>query len=421
MTPLLCCVGLAALLASSLACPRSCVCSVKKNGRLLAECAYRELQEVPAGLSPNVTILTLSANRIGSLRETSFSEVPEVQSLWLGYNQISTVEAGTFARLVHLKNLDLSHNKMADFPWKDLRNLSGLQILKMNNNRLAGLPRGAFHSLKELRSLWLNDNELTTLAEGTFDLLPSLSQLQIFNNPFNCSCKVFWLKKWTENTSVSIAKGGSILCAAPSRLKGRAVTDIPDHFCVAPSVQLTYLSNLDNTVMYDGLTLTLHCSVAGSPLPEIRWKIQTSSRSTEISGPNVARDGNVLLLRRAKQSQERFLVFKNGTMAIPNFSKEDEGIYTCLAVNDVGTREVSVNVALAGSENPADDLLRNAPQASHLGGRSCYKGDDLDPSGDGEKLVIVYHVPRESKSRAGVVPQTCLGTFLLTLGLALCR
>ncbi|NWX87400.1 ISLR protein, partial [Nothoprocta pentlandii] len=421
MTPLLCCVGLAALLASSLACPRSCVCSVKKNGRLLAECAYRELQEVPAGLSPNVTILTLSANRIGSLRETSFSEVPEVQSLWLGYNQISTVEAGAFARLVHLKNLDLSHNKMADFPWKDLRNLSGLQILKMNNNRLAGLPRGAFHSLKELRSLWLNDNELTTLAEGTFDLLPSLSQLQIFNNPFNCSCKVFWLKKWTENTSVSIAKGGSILCAAPSRLKGRAVTDIPDHFCVAPSVQLTYLSNLDNTVMYDGLTLTLHCSVAGSPLPEIRWKIQTSSRSTEISGPNVARDGNVLLLRRAKQSQERFLVFKNGTMAIPNFSKEDEGIYTCLAVNDVGTREVSVNVALTGSENPADDLLRNAPQASHLGGRSCYKGDDLDPSSAGEKLVIVYHVPRESKSRAGVVPQTRLGTLLLTLGLALCR
>uniref|UniRef100_A0A8C7EFV4 Immunoglobulin superfamily containing leucine rich repeat n=1 Tax=Nothoprocta perdicaria TaxID=30464 RepID=A0A8C7EFV4_NOTPE len=404
-----------------LACPRSCVCSVKKNGRLLAECAYRELQEVPAGLSPNVTILTLSANRIGSLRETSFSEVPDVQSLWLGYNQISTVEAGAFARLVHLKNLDLSHNKMVDFPWKDLRNLSGLQILKMNNNRLAGLPRGAFHSLKELRSLWLNDNELTTLAEGTFDLLPSLSQLQIFNNPFNCSCKVFWLKKWTENTSVSIAKGGSILCAAPSRLKGRAVTDIPDHFCVAPSVQLTYLSNLDNTVMYDGLTLTLHCSVAGSPLPEIRWKIQTSSRSTEISGPNVARDRNVLLLRRAKQSQERFLIFKNGTMAIPNFSKEDEGIYTCLAVNDVGTREVSVNVALAGSENPADDLLRNAPQASHLGGRSCYKGDDLDPSGAGEKLVIVYHAPRESKSRAGAVPQTCLGTLLLTLGLALCR
>ncbi|NXK47528.1 ISLR protein, partial [Chauna torquata] len=421
MRPLLCCLGIAALLGRSLACPSACSCSTKKNGRLLAECAYKELLEVPQGLSPNVSILTLSANRIGWLRQGAFAEVPEVQSLWLGYNQISAVEPGAFALLVQLKNLDLSHNKIMDFPWQDLRNLSGLQILKMNNNRLSGLPRDAFHALKDLRSLWLNDNELTTLAEGTFDNLPSLSQVQIFNNPFNCSCKVFWLKRWTENTSVSIAKGGATLCVAPGRLKGRAVTDIPDHHCVAPSVQLTYLSNLDNTVMYDGLTLTLHCSVAGSPPPEIRWKIQTSSRGIEINGPNVARDGNVFPPGRVKQSQERFLVFKNGTMAIPKFSKEDEGIYTCLAVNDVGTREVSVNVALAGSENPAEDLLQDDPQASHLGGRSCYKGDEMDPSGAGEKLVIVYHVPRESKSKAGgAVPQVCLGTLLLALVIALC-
>uniref|UniRef100_A0A8B9B7W9 Immunoglobulin superfamily containing leucine rich repeat n=1 Tax=Anser brachyrhynchus TaxID=132585 RepID=A0A8B9B7W9_9AVES len=320
-----------------LACPSACSCSAKKNGRLLAECAYKELLEVPRGLSPNVSILTLSANRIGWLRRGAFAEVPEVQSLWLGYNQIGTVEPGAFALLAQLKNLDLSHNKIMDFPWQDLRNISGLQILKMNNNRLAGLPRDAFHALKDLRSLWLNDNQLTTLAEGTFDKLPSLSQLQIFNNPFNCSCKVFWLKRWTESTSVSITKGGATLCVAPGRLKGRAVTDIPEHHCVAPSVQLTYLSNLDNSVMYDGLTLTLHCSVAGSPPPEIRWKIKTSTRGVEINGPTVARDGNASLSGRA--------------------NKEDEGIYTCLAVNDVGMREVSVNVALAGSENPAEDLL----------------------------------------------------------------
>ncbi|XP_064013324.1 immunoglobulin superfamily containing leucine-rich repeat protein-like [Pogoniulus pusillus] len=417
MRPLLCCLGLTMLLGSCLACPTACSCSLKKNGRLLAECAYKDLQEVPQGLSSNVTILTLSANRISRLGQGSFAEVPEVQSLWLGYNQIGLVEPGAFASLVHLKNLDLSHNKISAFPWQDLRNLSGLQILKLNNNRLGGLPRDAFPSLKDLRSLWLNDNELTTLAEGTFDSLPSLSQLQLFNNPFNCSCKVFWLKKWTENTSVSITKGGSTLCAAPGRLKGRAVTDIPDHHCVAPSAQLTYLSNPGNAVPYDGLTLSLHCSVAGSPPPEIRWKIHTSAsrRRLEISGPNVARDGN------GKQSPERFLVFKNGTMAIPKFSKEDEGIYTCLAVNDVGSREVSVNVALAGSENPAEDWLRDEPQASHLGGGSCSKGDEMDPSGAGEKLVIVYHMPKGSKSRAGgAVPQLRLGTLLLALGVAVC-
>ncbi|NWW71345.1 ISLR protein, partial [Climacteris rufus] len=404
-----CLVLVAALLGPGLACPSPCSCSTKKNGRLLAECAYRDLPEVPQGLSPNVTILTLSANRIGRLRRGAFAEVPEVQSLWLGYNHIAAVEPGALSSLLHLKNLDLSHNRISDFPWQDLRNLSGLQILKLSNNRLAGLPRDAFGALRDLRSLWLNDNELTTLAQGTFEALPSLSQLQLFNNPFNCSCKLFWLKKWTESSSVSLTGGGSTLCAAPARLRGRAVADIPAQLCVEPSVQLTYLSNLG---MQDGLTLALHCSVAGSPPPEIRWRIHTAGgRRLEIHGPTVARDGG------AKPGRERFLAFKNGTMAIPNFSKEDEGTYTCLAVNDVGSRDVSVNVALAGSDNPAEELPRDDPHAGHLGGQGCAKGDEMDPVGAGEKLVIVYHVPREVRSAAGVA-RVRLATLLLALGLA---
>ncbi|NXO08998.1 ISLR2 protein, partial [Oriolus oriolus] len=341
MRPLLGCLALATLLSPSLACPSPCSCSTKKNGRLLAECAYRELRDVPRGLSPNVTILTLSANRLGRLSRASLADVPELQSLWLGYNHIAAVEPGTFAALPQLKNLDLSHNRLADFPWQDLRNLSALQILKLSNNRLAGLPRGALHGLRELRSLWLNDNELTTLAPGTFEALPALAQLQLFHNPFNCSCKLFWLKEWADSTSAVISRAGSTLCAAPARLRGRAVTDIPGGLC-------------------------------------------------------------------------------NGTMAIPGFGKEDEGTYTCLAVNDVGTRDVSVNVALAGSGNPAEELPRDDPHAGQPGGHSCAKGDELDPSGMGEKLVIVYHVAGEARSGAAAAagPRIRVG-ILLALGLLL--
>lgn len=406
-------LALLALLSPSLACPSPCSCSTKKNGRLLAECAYRELRDVPRGLSPNVTILTLSANRLGRLGRSSLAEVAELQSLWLGYNHISAVEPGTFAALPQLRNLDLSHNRLAEFPWQDLRNLSALQILKLSNNRLSSVPRGAFGGLAELRSLWLNDNELTTLARGTFEALPALAQLQLFHNPFNCSCKLFWLKEWADSTSVVLSRAGSTLCAAPARLRGRAVTDIPGSLCVAPSAQLTYLSSLAHAGPRDGLTLTLHCSVAGSPPPQIRWHIHTSARRVEIHGPTVARDGS------AKPGRQRFLAFKNGTMAIPNFGKEDEGTYTCLAVNDVGTRDVSVNVALAGSENPAEELPRDDPQAGHPGGHSCAKGDELDPSGMGEKLVIVYHVPREARSGAGA-REFRLGILPLALGLLLC-
>ncbi|NXU21516.1 ISLR protein, partial [Pardalotus punctatus] len=269
-------------------------------------------------------------------------------------------------------------------PWKDLRNLSGLQILKLSDNRLLSVPRDAFAGLRELRSLWLNDNELATLAQGTFEALPALSQLQLFHNPFNCSCRLFWLGRWAESSSVVLSRAGSTLCAAPERLRGRAVTAIPARSCVAPSAHLTYLSGPGGAAPRDGRTLTLHCSVAGSPPPEIHWKIRTASgRRLDIRGPTAS----------AKAGRERFVAFKNGTMAIPNFGKEDEGTYTCLAVNEVGTRDVSVSVALAGSANPAEELPRDDPQAAGVPSRS--KGAELDPEGFpgiGEKLVVVYHV-----------------------------
>ncbi|XP_032926859.1 immunoglobulin superfamily containing leucine-rich repeat protein-like isoform X2 [Catharus ustulatus] len=412
MEPLLGVLALVTLLSPSLACPSPCSCSTKKNGRLLAECAYRELRDVPRGLSPNVTILTLSANRLGRLGRSSLAEVPELQSLWLGYNHISFVEPGTFAALPHLKNLDLSHNRLAEFPWQDLRNLSALQILKLSNNRLGALPGGALAGLRELRSLWLNDNELTTLARGTFEALPALAQLQLFHNPFNCSCKLFWLKEWAHSTSVVLSRAGSTLCAAPARLRGRAVTELPGSLCVAPSAQLTYLSSPAKAGPRDGLTLSLHCSVAGSPPPEIRWQIRTAAGRVDIHGPTVARDGGT-----KASGQQRFLAFKNGTMAIPDFGKEDEGTYTCVAVNDVGTRDVSVSVALSGSELPAEELPRDDPQAIP-GGHSCAKGDQPDPSAMGEKLLIVYHVPREVRSAAGN-REFRLGILPVVLGMLL--
>ncbi|NXP00944.1 ISLR protein, partial [Certhia brachydactyla] len=399
MRPPLAVLALVTLLSPGLACPSPCSCSPKKNGRLLAECAYRELRDVPQGLSPNVTILTLSANLLGRLGRAALAEAPELQSLWLGYNHISAVEPGTFAVLPHLRNLDLSHNRLAEFPWQDLRNLSALQILKLSHNRLASLPAGALAGLQELRSLWLNDNALTTLASGAFEALPALAQLQLFHNPFNCSCKLAWLRQWAESTSVVLSRAGSTLCAAPARLRGRPVTAMPGALCVPPSAHLTYLSGPG-----DGLTLTLHCSVAGSPMPEIRWRIRTAGRRLDIDGPTT------------KAGRPRILAFKNGTVAVSDFGKEDEGTYTCLAVNEVGTREVSVNVALAGSGNPAEELPRDDPQAGHPhpagSGHGCTKSEEPDAPSMGDKLVIVYHMPREARSGTGA-PEFCLGILLL--------
>ncbi|XP_074862721.1 immunoglobulin superfamily containing leucine-rich repeat protein [Carettochelys insculpta] len=399
----------AAFFGESQGCPEPCTCIEKKFGRQLAECAYRDLQAVPVGLPSNVITLTLSANRISALQQRSFLEVTQVSSLWLAHNEIHAMEPGTFASLVQLKNLDISHNQLADFPWGDLRNLSGLQLLKMNNNQLAKLPREAFRTLGDLRSLWINDNKFTIIAQGTFDAMSSLSQLQIYNNPLNCTCALLWLKSWTESTLISIPARDSISCAAPDSLRGVPLGRIPDLLCSPPSVQLSYQPNQ----LYDGLRLQLHCRVTGSPQPEMRWKIQTSGQETEINGQDLAAGGS-------KQSAGSFLLFNNGTLVIPKFSKQEEGTYTCLATNELGTHEVSVSMAMANAENPVEDLLRNNHAASKLGAIHCSRGAEANSSKAEEKLVIIYHFPAGTESSGtGALLEPWLKSCILCIVISL--
>ncbi|NXI01881.1 ISLR2 protein, partial [Pachycephala philippinensis] len=331
------------------ACPEPCAC-VDKYAHQFADCAYKELQAVPAGLPSNVTTLSLSANKISSLPRGAFAEVTQVSSLWLAHNEIATIEPGALAVLVQLKNLDISHNQIAEFPWQDLRNLSALQLLKMNNNRMALVPRGAFRTLKDLRSLRINNNRFAALPEGVFDSLGSLSHLQIYNNPFECSCSLQWLKRWMESTLISIPEKDSIACALPESLRGVPLAKAPELRCAAPAVQLSYSPNVEAGELLDGFTLSLHCAASGSPPPELRWKIRAGGQSLELSGSPAGSAAKEPPPPPPQEQPERFLVFKNGTLVIPHLSKREEGTYTCVATNELGSNQSSVNVAVAGAQ-----------------------------------------------------------------------
>lgn len=326
----------------SAGCPDPCAC-VDKYAQQFADCAYKDLQTVPSGLPSNVTTLSLSANKITALARGTFAEVTQVTSLWLAHNQIRAVEEGTLAVLGLLKNLDVSHNQISDFPWADLRNLSALQLLKMNNNRMAHLPAGAFSSLSDLRSLRINNNFFSGLAEGTFDPLTSLSHLQIYNNPFNCTCQLMWLKNWTEHTLISIPEREAITCAAPEAWKGQPLLNVPYMRCAPPAVRLSSQPDLQSLAY--GSSLALHCHVEGLPRPELTWRIQASGQTLEIAGSDADRL-NALPPAAAGEKQS-FRAFSNGTLLLPHLGKKEEGTYTCVAANEVGSNQSSLRVALA--------------------------------------------------------------------------
>ncbi|NXQ37466.1 ISLR2 protein, partial [Alaudala cheleensis] len=405
MAPLLALL-LAALLGSGRACPEPCAC-VDKYAHQFADCAYKELRAVPAGLPSNVTTLSLSANKIGSLPRGAFAEVTQVSSLWLAHNEIAAIEPGALAVLAQLKNLDISHNLIEEFPWRDLRNLSALQLLKMNNNRMAAVPPDAFRTLKDLRSLRINNNRFATLAEGIFDSLGSLSHLQIYNNPFECSCALRWLKRWMESTLISIPEKDSIACALPERLRGVPLARLPELRCSAPAVQLSSSPALEAAGLPEGFSLSLHCSASGSPPPDVRWLIRTAALSLELGGGGGAESA---AKEPPPREPERFVAFKNGTLVIPSLSKREEGTYTCVATNEVGSNRSSLSVAVAGAQKypqgPGRDPAGGKGAAGDKkGGAEGAKNSVLSPEESGKALGPTRQSRPSSAAAAGPEPE----------------
>ncbi|XP_038562140.1 immunoglobulin superfamily containing leucine-rich repeat protein 2 [Micropterus salmoides] len=333
-------------------CPELCSCQ-DKFAHQFADCAYKDLLVVPVGLPSNVTTVSLSANKIKLLKSKSFVNITQVTSLWLAHNEIVTIDTDTLAPLIHLRNLDISYNKIVNFPWEDLHNLTALQLLKMNNNEMVNLPKGAFSTLKDLRSLRINNNKFTTIVEGTFSALSAMSHLQIFANPFTCSCNLEWLRDWIETTKISVPDQNSILCEAPEHLKGTMVTKIPKLDCKAPTVTITYQPNIENTEIYEGFMVILNCETKGSPTPQVSWEVTAGNQNYLFPLPSTGEINDMPI--NDKTTNNRFLVFRNGTLIIPRMSKKEDGNYSCSAVNDLGKAESGVKVAMAATQKHGSD------------------------------------------------------------------
>ncbi|XP_059513454.1 immunoglobulin superfamily containing leucine-rich repeat protein 2 [Myotis daubentonii] len=375
-----------ALLGVAGACPEPCAC-VDKYSHQFADCAYKELHEVPEGLPANVTTLSLSANKITVLRRGAFANVTQVTSLWLAHNEVRTVEPGALAVLSQLKNLDLSHNLISSFPWSDLRNLSALQLLKMNHNRLGSLPRDALGALPDLRSLRINNNRLRTLAPGTFDALSALSHLQLYHNPFHCGCSLVWLQAWAESTRVSLPEIDSIACATPTALQGVPVHRLPVLSCAPPSVRLSADQPIEasGSPLRAGMALMLHCVAEGHPTPRLQWQLQIPG-GTVVLEPPVTSWEDYGVGDRVEDGEEggdgegpmqteaptpspapawpappatpRFLALTNGSLLVPLLSAKEAGIYTCRAHNELGANSTSVRVVVSAAGPP-----KHAPSA----------------------------------------------------------
>lgn len=335
-------------------CPDLCTCS-DKPGRYVADCSYKGFSEVPEVFPAAVSTLSLSANRIVSLRSGSFLGVARLVSLWLANNKIATVEEGSLARLVHLRNLDVSHNSIVTFPWGDLQNLTSLQLLKMNHNKMVHLPKDAFSTLKDLRSLRLNNNRFGTIAEGTFEGLLYLYHLQIVANPFACTCSLDWLRTWISTTSISVPDQQWMVCDSPESLKGRLIRALPP-LCQVPNTSIQIDPDAPNGTFYEGTTLTLKCRYSGNPKPLVMWSVDTRSQKQEVPLSFSEDDSSEAWLL----GDGHVRIFNNGTLVVWRLTEDDSGNYSCSATNQRGRAEDSVSVTVISS-HPSPESPTTTP------------------------------------------------------------
>lgn len=151
----------------------------------------RNLRSIPAGISNNVTSLSLAQNKIDTVSAHSLSRFPNLTHLdlnWLNGDFHVNLTDGVFTNLTKLKQLWLSGVGLHEVP-KQLP--SGLNQIRMDENKITYLNKSSFSDIKNVMNITLSKNcysgnecnKTFYVQEKTFFKLSHLQNLILsFNN-----------------------------------------------------------------------------------------------------------------------------------------------------------------------------------------------------------------------------------------------
>ncbi|XP_076338429.1 uncharacterized protein LOC143240212 [Tachypleus tridentatus] len=170
-----------------------------------------EFQEVPTGALRSAEVLEkvyLDENPITELNLKSFAGLQKVRIISLSnMPMLEFVDELTFSKLRHLEFLNLHSNPQLEV----IHALAFKGILDPKSNQT------------RLNKVNLRNNSLNTLYE---DALPwcNLETLDLRDNPWNCDCKLKWIKKCNMKEELK----DLLLCHTPENLRSSVITTVPE-------------------------------------------------------------------------------------------------------------------------------------------------------------------------------------------------
>ncbi|CAL9688090.1 unnamed protein product [Knipowitschia caucasica] len=182
------------------------------------------LSTIPSGLPMSIEELRFDDNRISSISE-QLQDLINLKRLVLDGNLLNNrgIQELAFVNLINLTELSLMRNSLTAPP----ANLPGtsLEKLQLQDNHIKVVPPGAFAFLRQLYRLDLSGNNLSSLPQGVFEDLDNLTQLLLRNNPWQCNCKMMWVRDWLRSLPTKVNVRG-LMCNGPDKVKGMAIKDL---------------------------------------------------------------------------------------------------------------------------------------------------------------------------------------------------
>ncbi|CAH2220337.1 nyctalopin [Pelobates cultripes] len=195
--------------------------------------AYNSLQDLT-----NLKYLNLQDNKINVIHDMSFQDCKRMEFLFLNDNLLNELPENSFKGLRKLKLLNMGGNFITNVSNVWFQDLFELEVLYLDRNKISYIEEGAFENLTSLVALHLNSNNLATLPFDVFRPVYFIGRLFLFKNPWECDCRIEWLKDWMDNYKLV----RDIPCSSPTSVTGVDLSSViftksPDGMCLDAAEQ----------------------------------------------------------------------------------------------------------------------------------------------------------------------------------------